>query len=215
MVIRSGEARAERANRKDPPHLTPELIHSTALAMVDADGIDGLSMRKLAAALSVNPMSLYHHVPNKAALLLGISRLAVADLHIPPADDETPWPEQLRRIGHSFRALAHQHSKLIVYLLAHPGFIQREGPLWGALCHTLRRAGLPDAEVGRIGNVLLTFVSGFVLAEINGSLGDLLDSADPTDTADTADTAEIDRSFEAGVDILIAGLSAHGASPAS
>ncbi|MGW0232191.1 TetR/AcrR family transcriptional regulator [Actinopolymorpha singaporensis] len=200
MVTRSGrtrQARPARQERKEPPHLTPELIHATALAMVDADGIDGLSMRKLAAALDVNPMSLYHHVPNKAALLQGISRLAVADLRIASADDDTPWPEQLRQIGHSFRTLAHQHSKLIVYLLAHPGFIQREGPLWGALCHTLRRAGLPDAEVGRIGNVLLTFVSGFVLAEINGSLGDLLDAAD---------AAEIDRDFEAGLDILIAGL---------
>ncbi|GAA2759148.1 TetR/AcrR family transcriptional regulator [Actinopolymorpha rutila] len=210
MVTRSGRTQQARqvrqAARKDPPHLTPELIHSTALAMVDADGIEGLSMRKLAAALGVNPMSLYHHVPNKAALLLGISQLAVADLRITPADDDTPWPEQLRQIGHSFRALAHQHSNLIVYLLGHPGFIQREGPLWGALCHTLWRAGLPDAEVGRIGNVLLTFVSGFVLAEINGSLGDLLDSAD---------AAEIDRSFEAGVDILVAGLGARGASPAN
>lgn len=205
MVTRSGQAGQTRAARKDPPHLTPELIHATALAMVDADGIDGLSMRKLAATLGVNPMSLYHHVPNKAALLQGISRLAVDDLRIAPADDDTPWPDQLHQIGHSFRTLARQHSNLIVYLLAHPGFIQREGPLWGALCHTLQRAGLPDAEVGRIGNVLLTFVSGFVLAEINGSLGDLLDSAD---------AAEIDRDFEAGVDILIAGLGARSASPA-
>jgi AcrR family transcriptional regulator len=216
--------------RRDSPHLTAERIHAAALRLVDVDGIDALSMRKLAATMGVNPMSLYHHVPNKAALLRGICGLAVAELDIPVRAD-ADWRGQLRQIAHSYRSLAHRHGNLITYLIANPGFIQRDGALWTALCETLARAGIPAEEVVRIGNVLLTFVSGFILAEVNGTLGDLLRSEPPsgddepgdddegatartgTDAAETgsADTAEFDRSFEAGLELVIAGLEAHGA----
>ncbi|NBM18647.1 DNA primase, partial [Streptomyces sp. GC420] len=42
---------------------------AAALRLIDADGVEALTMRKLATALDANPMSLYHHVPNKDALL--------------------------------------------------------------------------------------------------------------------------------------------------
>lgn len=204
--------------RRDSPHLTAERIHAAALRLVDVDGIDALSMRKLAATMGVNPMSLYHHVPNKAALLRGICGLAVAELDIPVRPD-ADWRGQLRQIAHSYRSLAHRHGNLITYLIANPGFIQRDGALWTALCETLARAGIPAEEVVRIGNVLLTFVSGFLLAEVNGTLGDLLRSGPasgegehPDDGA--ADAAEFDRGFEAGLELVIAGLEAHGASAA-
>lgn len=44
-----------------------------ALQLIDADGVEALTMRKLAAALDANPMSLYHHVPNKDAVLRGVA----------------------------------------------------------------------------------------------------------------------------------------------
>lgn len=202
--------------RRDSPHLTADRIHATALRLVDLDGIDALSMRKLAATMGVNPMSLYHHVPNKAALLRGICSLAVAELDIPVRAD-ADWRSQLRQIAHSYRSLAHRHGNLITYLIANPGFIQRDGPLWTALCETLARAGIPAEEVVRIGNVLLTFVSGFILAEVNGTLGDLLRSGPPSGEGTgpddgEADAAEFDRGFEAGLELVIAGLEARGAS---
>lgn len=53
--------------RRDP--LTPERIVEAALELADAEGLDALTMRRLAAELDVEAMSLYHHVPNKDALL--------------------------------------------------------------------------------------------------------------------------------------------------
>ncbi|MFC7587091.1 TetR/AcrR family transcriptional regulator [Nonomuraea antimicrobica] len=69
--------------------LTLEEIGSTALRLVDEGGIEGLSMRKLAAELDVNPMSLYHHVESKEALLGLICHGAAEGMALPP-DDGSP-----------------------------------------------------------------------------------------------------------------------------
>ena len=45
--------------------LTEAGIYAAALRLIDADGVEALTMRKLATAVDANPMSLYHHVPNK------------------------------------------------------------------------------------------------------------------------------------------------------
>ena len=58
--------RGERAG------LTRERVLSVALQLVDDEGLDALTMRKLAAALGVEAMTLYHYLPNKAALLDGL-----------------------------------------------------------------------------------------------------------------------------------------------
>ena len=52
--------------------LSRGLVLDAAVALVDSDGLDRLSMRRLGAALGVEAMTLYHYVPNKAALLDGL-----------------------------------------------------------------------------------------------------------------------------------------------
>src|SRR5690242_7064299 len=59
--------------------LSREAILTAALQLVDDEGIDALTMRRLAATLGVNPMSLYHHLPNKAAVLAGLAELVFAE----------------------------------------------------------------------------------------------------------------------------------------
>lgn len=54
--------------------LTREKVLHTAMALVDEEGLEGLSMRRLASALDVHAMSLYNHVSNKADLLDDLSR---------------------------------------------------------------------------------------------------------------------------------------------
>ena len=63
--------RAGRPRTGEEP-LTRERILSTALSMVDEEGIEALSMRRLARELGVDPMAIYHHLPNKRALLSGL-----------------------------------------------------------------------------------------------------------------------------------------------
>ena len=60
--------RVGRPRTGDEP-LTRARIVGVALSLVDEDGIGALSMRRLAGELGVDPMAIYHHVPNKRALL--------------------------------------------------------------------------------------------------------------------------------------------------
>ena len=54
------------------PGLTPVLIVESAIALLDAEGADAFSMRKLGTHLGVDPMAVYHYFPNKTALFDGI-----------------------------------------------------------------------------------------------------------------------------------------------
>lgn len=177
-------------------------------------------MRKLAATLGVNPMSLYHHVPNKAALLRGVTKLVATQFPGPSADVGT-WREQLRQFAHDYRSLAHRHSNLVLSSFTSPDFMQREDPLWLALCRILDAAGVPTRDIARVGAVLASLFSGFLLAEINGTLGQLCTL--PTAGADRARDADeasgvldaTDRSFEVAVQLLLAGLEAQLADPSA
>lgn len=68
-----------RRRRRDKP-LTRERILEAAMALADAEGLDAVTMRRLAAALGVEAMSLYHHVPNKDALFDGLVAAIIAEI---------------------------------------------------------------------------------------------------------------------------------------
>ncbi|MGC1211440.1 MAG: TetR/AcrR family transcriptional regulator C-terminal domain-containing protein, partial [Micromonospora sp.] len=159
----------------------------------------------------VNPMSLYHHVPNKAALLRGVKNLVAAQFQ--PRVDGGTWQEQLHRFARDFRALAHRHPNLIVHSLASPDFIEPEDPFWTGLTGILDSAGVAAAEVAPVGAVLTSLFSGFLLAEGNGTLGRLAalqpSPAGAELTAASRPDADDDGSFEFAVQTLIAGLQAH------
>lgn len=57
--------------------LTREVVLRTALEIIDRDGVEGLSMRRMGQALGRDPMSLYRHAANKAALLDGVAELVL------------------------------------------------------------------------------------------------------------------------------------------
>ncbi|GID90668.1 TetR/AcrR family transcriptional regulator [Amorphoplanes digitatis] len=161
--------------------LTREGILDAALRMVDADGVEALSMRKLAAELDVNPMSLYHHVDNKAALLDGLTRMVTEgarDVVVGPGT----WQEQLFQLAHQFRALSLGHRNLIRYAFSSDDFVQRGGPMWCSLCAILRTAGLDEPESERVGAVLAALVGGLLLTEVNGTMRRLIGDDDSDDT---------------------------------
>ncbi|MFI7415855.1 TetR/AcrR family transcriptional regulator [Nonomuraea sp. NPDC049684] len=174
--------------------LSLDEICSTALRLIDEAGVEGLSMRKLAAELDVNPMSVYHHVASKEALLARICETVSARLPLPP-DDGTPWPDQLRALALAYHRHARQHPAMWTYLHNHPEFIEdRRLPLWQALYRILRASGVPEEELRRTSEVLHAFVSGFVFAETRGHL-----SGEPE---------EVERSFDVALHMIINGLAA-------
>ena len=100
------------------PRLTRELVLSAALELVDAEGLDALTMRRLGQVLGRDPMSLYLYAENRAALLDGVSELVLNELAIFPADPD--WKAQLRRIAHDLRLLALRHPNVIPLLVTRP-----------------------------------------------------------------------------------------------
>ncbi|MGW1624951.1 TetR/AcrR family transcriptional regulator [Streptomyces sp. NPDC002172] len=127
--------------------LTEAGIYAAALRLIDADGVEALTMRKLATELDANPMSLYHHVPNKEAVLRGVTRTVGAQFRTVTLQD-APWQERIRLLATDFRALAHRHPELMAYSFSHqPDFILPDDPFWTALTAIVAAAGVPEAEV--------------------------------------------------------------------
>ncbi|TAP41985.1 TetR/AcrR family transcriptional regulator C-terminal domain-containing protein [Arthrobacter sp. S39] len=100
------------------PRLTRELVLSAALELVDDEGLDALTMRRLGQVLERDPMSLYRYAENRAALLDGVSELVLNELAIFPSDPD--WKAQLRRIAHDLRLLALRHPNVIPLLVTRP-----------------------------------------------------------------------------------------------
>ena len=98
--------------------LSRELVLSTALTLVDNDGLEALSMRRLGQELQCDPMSLYRYAANRAALLDGVSEMVFDELAIFPGDPD--WQAQLRKIAHDLRLLALRHPNVVPLLVTRP-----------------------------------------------------------------------------------------------
>lgn len=81
--------------------LTPDHIVTVARSLISEHGLSGLSMRKLAAALDVNPMTIYLRFENKDALLDAVARASLAEFEAPPADGT--WSDQVRALAIGLR----------------------------------------------------------------------------------------------------------------
>lgn len=129
---RSARSRAASSPNSEP--LSAERIISAAVRLADAEGIDATSMRRLGQHLGVDPMSLYHHVRDKNALLDGMAEAVVADIR--PVDATGDWVVDLRATILAARTamLAHSWSSRLIET--------RESPTPAALAHIDRVLGI-------------------------------------------------------------------------
>jgi len=161
--------------------ITREVVLTAALDIVDRDGVDALSMRRLAHALGRDPMILYRHTASKAAVLDGVAETVLAQLKVDPADPD--WQGQLRTVARSYRALALAHPRVVPLLvtrpLATPLGLRPRGtlrPLEDILA-LLTRAGFSGPHALHIYRALFGFLHGHVLNELQ----ELVDNPDETD----------------------------------
>jgi AcrR family transcriptional regulator len=150
--------------------ITRDVVLAAALEIIDRDGAEGLSMRRLARALNRDPMILYRHAPNKAALLDGVAETVLAQLTVNPSDPD--WAAQLRAIARDYRrlALAHPHvvPLLVTRPLATPLALRPQGtlrPLEDVLA-LLTGAGFSGPDALHIYRALFGFLHGHVLNEL-------------------------------------------------
>lgn len=137
--------------------LDRERILDAALEIADGAGLDSLSMRHLGRRLGVEAMSLYHHLPNKSAVVDGIVDRVWSEVTITPHSD---WRVAVRRTARS----------AFVTLLKHPwanrvratsGGPARLAYIDASLGH-LRRGGFPADEAFHAHHVLEAFIQGYV-----------------------------------------------------
>src|ERR1700722_10285679 len=143
---------------------------AAALQIIHRDGAGALSMRRLARALGRDPMILYRHAPNKAALLDGVAETVLAQLDVDPSDPD--WAGQLRAVARSYRALALAHPHVVPLIvtrpLATPLGLRPPGtlrPLEDILA-LLTRAGFSPPDALHIYRALFGFLHGHVLDEL-------------------------------------------------
>lgn len=143
-------------------------VLEAAVGLVDEEGVEGLSMRKLAKRLGVRPMALYNHVPNKETLLDGIIGTVMAKMR-PVAEDETRWEVRIRENLLEFRRVAHLHPKVFgLFGVRATVQIPRVLRLVEDLLDALRQAGFDHDTALHAYRTLMNYTKGYVLTEVRG-----------------------------------------------
>ena len=89
--------------------LTREMLTAAALRIVDSDGLDALSMRRLGSELRVDPMAAYRHIPNKGILLDEVVEAVMSEIDTEAVDASLPWQDQVRELALSYLATLMAH----------------------------------------------------------------------------------------------------------
>ncbi|MER6735538.1 TetR/AcrR family transcriptional regulator [Streptomyces puniciscabiei] len=157
----------ERPARAGAPARAPlsrDRIVEAALTVLDRHGLDGLSMRQVAAELGVAVSALYAHVSSKDDLLeLMYTRLF--DGFALPAPDPERWQEQLRDFAGTWRRRLLSHRDMARISMGHVPFTAELLPHVESLLALFRTAGLPDRIAAEAGDLISTYIDGFVLEE--------------------------------------------------
>ena len=152
--------------------LSKQRVVLEAIRLADREGVDGLSMRRLADALGAGAMSLYHYVANKDELLDAMTDVVFEEIELPP--EETDWQSSMRRRAVSARQALARHPWAIGLMESRtspgPANLRHHEAVLGCL----RNAGFSVAMATHANWLLDSYVYGFALQA----------SSLPFDTAD-------------------------------
>ncbi len=207
--------------------LSRDRIVARAIAIADAEGIDAVSMRRIASDLGATPMALYNHVASKDELINGIAAHLLQEIDVSSLDP-TDWAKSIK-IGYTeFRRVLLRHPNLCPVL-------QRKSELSPAALRPIelamsifQGAGFTPAEALKAHWTLSGFVMGHVLWQLTNPL---LDGEDGTSSLDALvlhhrrnlsddefpcllaalpamESYDMDEAWEWGIDAIIEGLKA-------
>ena len=145
--------------------LSKERVLHAAVALAARDGIESLTMRKLADELGAGVMSLYHYVPNKDELLDGMVDIVFSEIELPTTDVD--WKTAMRRRAISTREALNRHRWAVGLMEspATPGLASLR--LHDAVLGCLREAGFSIELTIQAYSVQDAYIYGFALQEKN------------------------------------------------
>jgi AcrR family transcriptional regulator len=198
--------------RPSTPILSASRIRAVALDIIDRDGLDGLSMRKLAAELGVRAPSLYGHVATKDELLHEVANEILEKVDV-SGFEGGDWQRGLISCARSYRAALSAHPNIVPFLAYGPA--RREASLrrLDAVHGGLLTAGWPRRHATMIAASLMYLVFGAAMSSFSSGFEE--DSSVYRDQYPHLDKAhllplvaeELDRdSFELALSAFVAGL---------
>ncbi|KRE54047.1 TetR/AcrR family transcriptional regulator [Phycicoccus sp. Soil748] len=180
--------------------LTRRLVLNTAISLMDAEGAQQLTMRRLGEALGVEAMSLYHHVNGREDLLEGVVDLLVDQIRVQPEDTgtrHTGWQAVLQLLAHQVRDLAVAHPKIFPLIATrHPAAPWLRPPLRSLrvvedFLESLTSLGFSGAQAARVYRAFTSFLLGHLLLEAASAGAETSPVEEPLDEGD-ADLANED-----------------------
>ncbi len=162
------------------PRLTKQRVIEGAVALADQIGMEGFTIRRLATELDTKPMTIYHHVPNKEAIINGMVDSVFAEIDVPPTG--TDWKAAIAQRARSARTVLARHP------WATPLMESRTSPGGATLQHheavlrCFRKGGFSIAMTAHAYALVDAFIYGFALQEANLPATGGQDMADLTET---------------------------------
>ena len=208
--------------------VTPDRIADAALRVIDARGLDGLTVRALAQELGFGTMTLYWYVQNKDEVLDLVSDRLVAGVVIPPAD--TDWRVAVREVAIAVRAAVLRHANAVPVLVSRGSFGPNVMRLTDEAVRAFRSAGFGETDAADAYFAVSNFVYGSCASQTSSASPSARPDLDrkayfglvrqyiaslPANlypnlqaAAPRMFTASPDERFAFGMDCLIAGLEA-------
>lgn len=161
------EGRERRGGRGggQPSGLDRDRITEATVRLLDAEGLAGFSMRRLAAELNVTAMSVYWYVDTKDDLLELALDAAFGELALPDPDTDEDWRDQLRGLARAYRGLLVRHPWLSPLIGTYVNIGPNSLVFSRQVQRIVRRTGLPAHGLVAAISAVFQFVYGFGTTE--------------------------------------------------
>lgn len=207
--------------------LSRERVTTAALLLIDADGLDALSMRKLGAALGVEAMSLYNHVRNKDDLLGAVTDNICAEILLrfdatsasPRTSDPVTWQSRATAMAYAYWTVSREHPRAFP-LVSYKPIDSMNGMMMLARClEIFTDAGLALDDAAAAFNAAAGWLLGTIEQE-HRLMGKLVEGGGVTkadvpdalasivDFRDACLATSPEERFSLGLEILLAGIEA-------
>jgi TetR/AcrR family transcriptional regulator, tetracycline repressor protein len=215
MVTRTGTVARTRER------LTRDRVVEAAIRIMDEEGLDAVTMRRVAREVGVEAMSLYNHVRDKDDLLDAVRLHLFREFSFPDLDGTDAF-EGGRKIAHAWRDLMLAHPYLLELMSEVKGLPSAADgyrPMEFALAAILRM-GVPEDEVVQVFHAFGGYIQGFAMMErqlgfdkhSEAGLRELSTSIEPSEfpcliaAIPYMMDCDLDRQFDLGLDLMLSGL---------
>jgi AcrR family transcriptional regulator len=222
-----------RKTRNSAPPKQPlgqDLIVETAIRILDAEGLEGVSMRRVAQELGTGPASLYAHVSNKDELLELMLEQIAGEIELPEELDPARWQEQLKEIARNAQRVWTSHADIARVSLAGIPTGSNQLRITEVILTLMRGGGVPDqvaawaidrlaimidADAVEASIYTAKLKQGFDLDAYFAGIQDYFRRLPPerfpviTSMVDTLTAGDGDERFEFGLDVFIRGLASY------